>query len=261
MKIQYASDLHLEFKENSNYLKQHPLTVSGEILVLAGDIGYIGDDNYSKHPFWDWASEHYKQVIVVPGNHEFYKMFDIDKLHNGWSLQIRENISCYYNVVIPLNNETDLIATTLWSHIQLQDAFQTESAISDFCRIRGGSEPLDWVRFNEEHYRCFRFLEQSVSQSKAKHIIVATHHVPSFELVAPEFKGSPLNGAFTVELGNYIAASPIEYWIYGHSHRNIDKVIGNTRCVSNQLGYVFSNEHSFFDSSAYIEINTELQNR
>ena len=234
MKIQYASDLHLEFKENSNYLKQHPLTVSGEILVLAGDIGYIGDDNYSKHPFWDWASENYKQVIVVPGNHEFY------------------------NIVIPLNDETDLIATTLWSHIQLQDAFQTESAISDFRRIRSGSEPLDWVRFNEEHYRCFRFLEHSVSQSKAKHIIVATHHVPSFELVAPEFKGSPLNGAFTIELGNYIAASPIEYWIYGHSHRNIDKIIGNTRCVSNQLGYVFSNEHSSFDSSAYIEINTEL---
>ncbi len=113
MKIQYASDLHLEFKENSNYLKQHPLAVSGEILVLAGDIGYIGDDNYSKHPFWDWTSENYRQVIVVPGNHEFYKMFDIDKLHNGWSLQIRENISCYYNVVIPLNDETDLIATTL----------------------------------------------------------------------------------------------------------------------------------------------------
>ena len=94
----------------------------------------------------------------------------------------------------------------------------------------------------------------SVKRSTAKHIIVATHHVPSFELNAPEFKGSPLNGAFTVELGDYIAASPIEYWIYGHSHRNVDKVIGNTRCVSNQLGYVFNNEHLSFQSEKSIVI-------
>lgn len=254
MKIQYASDLHLEFRENSNYLKEYPLSVSGEILVLAGDIGYIGDDNYSKHPFWDWASEIYSRVIVVPGNHEFYKMFDIDQLYNGWTLEIRKNISCYYNVVIPLDDETDLIATTLWGHIELHNAFRTESVISDFHRIRQGNEALDWNRFNEEHNRCFRFLDESVKHCKAKHIIVASHHVPSYELVAPEFKGSPLDGAFTVELGDYIAASPIEYWIYGHSHRNIDKIIGNTRCVSNQLGYVFQNEHISFEKRKHISI-------
>jgi len=47
------------------------LLVSDEILLLAGD---IGDDNYFKYPFWDWASENYRQVIVIPGNHEFYKI-------------------------------------------------------------------------------------------------------------------------------------------------------------------------------------------
>lgn len=100
MKIQYASDLHLEFADNSRFLKEYPLETAGDILVLAGDIGYIGDDNYSKHPFWDWASENYEQTIVVPGNHEFYKMFDIDKLYNGWVLDIRSNVTCQYNTVI-----------------------------------------------------------------------------------------------------------------------------------------------------------------
>lgn len=254
MRIQYASDLHLEFAENSSYLKHHPLEVAGDMLVLAGDIGYIGDDNYSKHPFWDWISDNYKQTIVIPGNHEFYKMFDIDKLYNGWTFKIRDNVTCHYNAVIPLGKDTELITTTLWAHIPLENAFRTESSVSDFSRIRYGSSPLDFNRFNEEHYRCFRFLQESVNRSNAGHILVATHHVPSFELLSPEFSGSNINGAFVVELGHYIASSPVEYWIYGHSHRNIDKMIGNTKCVSNQLGYVFSNEHNTFDKGKYMEV-------
>ena len=57
MKIQYASDLHLEFADNWRFLKENPLQITGDILVLAGDIGYLGDENYSKHPFWDWARQ------------------------------------------------------------------------------------------------------------------------------------------------------------------------------------------------------------
>ena len=222
---------------------------------MAGDIGYLGDENYSHHPFWDWASDNYKQVIVVPGNHEFYKMFNLDSLYNGWTSKIRTNVICYYNAVIPLSEHTEIIATTLWSHIERQDAFRTELAISDFRRIKcGDNESFNWTRFNLEHDRCLSFLKESIFKSNKEHIVAVTHHVPSFELLAPEFKGSPLNGAFTVELTDFITSSPIDYWIYGHSHRNIDKIIGKTRCVTNQLGYVFHNEHLTFSPDKYIEI-------
>ena len=255
IRLQYASDLHLEFAENGSYIKHNPLQVAGNVLVLAGDIDYLGDENYSRHPCWDWAADNYEQVIVVPGNHEFYKMFDLDSLYDGWALKIRTNVSCHYNAVIPLSEHTEIIATTLWSYIKQRDAFLTEQAISDFRRIKcGDGNPLNWIRFNMEHDKCLKFLKESISRSNTEHIVVVTHHVPSFELLAPEFNGSPLNGAFTVELEDFIGKSPIDYWIYGHSHRNIDKIIGRTNCITNQLGYVSHNEHTTFNPGKHIEL-------
>lgn len=48
-------------------------------LVPVGDV-YIGDQNYHNHPFWDWVSDNYQQVLVVPGNHEFYKYYDLSTI-------------------------------------------------------------------------------------------------------------------------------------------------------------------------------------
>ena len=38
MKIQYTSDLNLEFEENTDYLISNSLKAAGDILILASDI-------------------------------------------------------------------------------------------------------------------------------------------------------------------------------------------------------------------------------
>ena len=252
-KIQYVSDLHLEFVENSHFLKENPIKPVGDILILAGDTGYLGDRNYSIHPFWDWASDHFQQVIVCLGNHEFYKYYDLTSLKDGTDVAIRPNVHYYYNNVVRID-DVDIVVSTLWSHIDRENAFMTERCVSDFRRIMYNDNILDWQGFNQEHDRCLKFIKEAVRHSDASKKVVVTHHVPSCQLMSPEFEGSPINGAFTVELSDYIEDSEIDYWIYGHSHRNINKMIGQTKCLSNQLGYVFQGEHKKFKPDCYIEV-------
>lgn len=255
MKIQFVSDLHLELADNSRFLKGHPLEVAGDVLLLAGDTIYLGQEHLVKHPFWQWASDHFEQVIAVPGNHEYYAFYDLASQPENYCFQLFPNVRIVSNIVEHIGN-ADVIATTLWAHIDIQNAYHTERCVSDFHRIMYGDHLLTAADFNREHQRCLQFVKQSVRESKADTKIVLTHHVPTGLCTAAEFSGSTINGAFSVELSNYIADSGINYWIYGHSHRNIDAQIGDTHIISNQLGYVSHGEHltNGFTSARCIEI-------
>ena len=261
LRLQYVSDLHLEFPQNRQWIAEHPLEVTGDILLVAGDTAYLDlpdsdSDTYSKYDFWDWASTHYQQVIVCLGNHDFYGHYDLSSVPDGYRKQIRHNVRAYYNDVVYVD-DIDIIVSTLWSKIEPYNAFLTERNVSDFYRIRYGTHRLTADDFNREHERCLAFIKQAVEESNAKTKIVLTHHVPTQLCTAEEFRGSTINGAFTVELGDYIANSGISYWIYGHSHCNINARIGDTHIVSNQLGYISLGEHlsNGFNPSAMIEVN------
>lgn len=193
--------------------------------------------------------------FVCFGNHDFYGYYDLATVPDGYCKQIRHNVHAYYNSVVHLD-DTDVVVSTLWSHIEPYDAYLTEHRVSDFYRIRYNGHRLSADTFNQEHKRCFRFVKQAVEESSARTKIVLTHHVPTQLCTAEEFRDSNINGAFTVELGDYIADSDIDYWIYGHSHRNIDAQIGKTKITSNQLGYISHGEYltNGFDAKKMIEV-------
>ena len=89
MKIQYASDLHLEFADNMSFIEHGGIEPVGDVLVLAGDVSYLGDRKMWKRPFWDWCAEHFRETFVVPGNHEFYGGFDIGRSMADFELEVR----------------------------------------------------------------------------------------------------------------------------------------------------------------------------
>lgn len=187
------------------------------------------------------------------GNHEFYKYYDIGTLSDGSSIEIRPNVHSYYNGVIRIG-DIDIIVSTLWSRIPLGEAYFTEQVVSDFRRILYKGEFLTFADFNHEHERCLSFIKEAVKSSTARKKVVVTHHVPSFRMQCPKFVSSKANGAFMVELEGYIKECGVDYWIYGHSHYNVDVRIGETWCVSNQLGYVFHDEHLTFNPGKTFEL-------
>lgn len=250
MKIQYCSDLHIEFPENKEFLKSNPLQAKGDILVLAGDIvPFIVMKNHGD--FFDYISDNFKYTYWVPGNHEYY-YYDISQKNGTIHEKIRDNVFLVNNTSVKHNN-LKLIFSTLWSKIDPANQWIIQQSMSDFQVIKHKKELFTPFHYNQLHQECIRFIEQELKQNGQKKTIVVSHHAPSFFNYPEKYKGNVLSSAFAVELYNLIEKSDINYWIFGHHHQNIANFrIGKTQLVTNQLGYVKYNEHQLFKQNAII---------
>ncbi|MDX9694320.1 MAG: metallophosphoesterase [Bacteroidales bacterium] len=246
MKIQYCSDLHLEFRENKEYLKTNPLKPTGEILVLAGDIVPFGA--MERHgDFFDYLSKNFKYTYWVPGNHEYY-YYDITQKSGFINDKIRKNVFLVNNTSV-IHEDLKLIFTTLWTKITDENQFTIQRRMSDFHVINYKGESFKPFHYNQLHEESINFLRQELHVSDNKKIIVVTHHVPTFFSYPEIYRGDELNEGFGVELYDLIEKSNLDYWIFGHHHNNIKEfTIGNTKLLTNQLGYVCRMEHELFQS-------------
>ena len=255
MKIQYASDLHLEFAENRNYIDNGGIEPVGDVLVLAGDLSYLGDRNMMKRHFFDWCSEHFKETFIVPGNHEFYGGYDIAQTMEDYEFAYRDNVRYLNNKSVVLE-DTELFFTTLWTKISPLHLWTIQQGMNDF---RYGV--LNGERFHANdvdglHQRCLEWLSGALVASTAVHKVVVTHHCPTLRDAFNGYPGGALNTAFQVDLDSFIEQCGAVYWFYGHTHYagGSGCKIGNTALLCNQLGYVFYNEHKAFDGEAVVEL-------
>lgn len=250
--IQYCSDLHLEFDRNRKWIGKYPLTVKGDILLLGGDIVPFAQIGHYED-FFDFVSRSYQATYWIPGNHEYYHS-DINLRNGTLHEAVRHNVFLVNNTTITIDN-TDLICSTLWSHINPAHEWEITRAMSDFHVINSGESKLRIAGYNRLHAQCIQFLEQAITASKAVHKIVLTHHVPTLMNYPEKYKGDILNEAFAVELHDFIETSGVNYWIYGHTHCNTpDFKINNTQLLTNQLGYVKHGEHRDFNNAKTITL-------
>jgi len=252
MKIQYMSDLHLEF---ANMSVPDQL---GDVLVLAGDI-HVGENAI---PWIEQCAKVFPHVIYILGNHEYYGK----KL---WKLpgEIRESIAGKGGIFSPLTNvyfldnstvkidDVYFHGSTLWSKAH----YILEWRMNDFRRITYKSPGGHYGRFTplaatNLHFTAKNFLKDAVVPG-AKNVIV-THHAPSFDMINLARYGddAELNTGYATEILSEFNSDDINLWISGHTHHATDIIKDGIRSVSNCRGYYPSYLTEGFNPCAYVEV-------
>lgn len=231
MRIQYISDIHLEFL--SKLLKPARFHAAADILCLAGDIGYPRKPIYRQ--FIREMSTQFKKVFLIAGNHEYYGTTTMDQVHES----IKAAVADLDNVTFLDNSYEDyegvrFVGTTLWTQIPAAPSV----LINDFHEIGEMTPEL----YNELHRGACEFLECTDVQESPLPIVVISHHLPAHELINPKYaKYAKYNQFFASDCSRFFKP-PIRAWIYGHTHSESDKVIDGIRFVCNPVGYPQENE-------------------
>lgn len=251
MKIQIASDIHLEFLSILDYSKLVTNKNNADILALLGDISVCGNkkDLEKYDNFLEYLSPKYKHIFVVSGNHEYYSqekltMTDINRL-------IRSMIKKYNNVtflngncfiVNEKNHKYIFCGGTLWTNIPNDMKSFIKQSMNDYFNIyvkRSNEirkiEPDDVIKLHKQYLKKINLTIKEYKNKKNVSLIMLTHHKPYVN------EDKPLNGldfAYQTNLNNIIK-EPIKLWCYGHTHIKDKTVISGTKIYSNPKGYPY----------------------
>jgi predicted phosphohydrolase len=252
MKIQYCSDLHLEFPANKKYLKVNPIKPEGEILLLAGDIIPFVEIE-KENDFFNFLSDSFEHTYWIPGNHEYYRS-DITERTGMFHEKIRNNVSLLNNTSID-HKGLRLLFSNLWSKIHPTFEYEIKKSMADFHLIKNNGEKISGDDYDQLHKDCRAFLTKELSAVTNLKTIVTTHHLPTFLNYPEKYRDSELNTAFATELFEMIEPSSVDYWIFGHSHEAVsDFKIGKTTLTTSQLGYVEYGEHHAFSGNRLLAL-------
>ncbi|MBW7936548.1 MAG: metallophosphoesterase [Flavobacteriales bacterium] len=254
MKVQFLSDLHIEFPENRQWLSKHAIPVLGDVLVLAGDIMPLAQLDHHAD-FITYLSDHFSQVFWIPGNHEYYYHAIDDYVYTS-EIDLRKNVKLVHNKAVQYN-DVRFVFSTLWSKVPSSLASIIQERLSDFFLIKYQNKPIDTDLYNVLHDISVQFLTRELSDefSQPSQTIVVTHHVPTLYKYPSKYLHSKINAAFAVEMKDFIHATQPDFWIFGHHHSNVKPFqIGKTRFLTNQLGYVRYREHTGFQPNLFLEI-------
>ena len=263
MKIQIASDLHLEalarerepgvvyrsaMDGRGRVIERGPgpsrppdavfRPVDGrDLLILAGD---IGTDTLAL-AFVEQELER-SPVIYVPGNHEYYSGRTREVIDAVWRALAMERPGLHYLTGEALTLDgvrfwggpwySDLWGIT--PHDRAGAWYHRDVAwgINDFYAGYGGAA---WSV--ARHINHFHAQTDLLRAHAGALDVVITHWPPMKGAIHPKYDGDVLNPYFINDQDDLVREIGAKLWISGHTHEAYDYTVGETRCVGNPTGY------------------------
>jgi Icc-related predicted phosphoesterase len=263
MKVDYLSDLHLEFLDYPNFSGVE----GGDVLILAGDITTASmlrenrtDKDARSHKkylkkFKTDLLDKYRHVFYVMGNHEHYNSIfgkTSSQLHLGFQQNGLTNITIFDNH-FAIVDDVVFVGSTLWSDFEKGNdlaMYRCEKGMNDF-RLIGKMDVEDITHFNKKSSRLIssefilsefekskKHIEDTIRLFSIKKIVVFTHHGPTYKSLNSIHIGNGLDGAYASDLSELILKNPqIKYWVSGHCHSIKDYKVGECEVLQNCRGY------------------------
>ncbi len=240
MKIDIISDLHLNHLPEVDEVQT--MFSNGDLLIVAGDLvnTYKGFWNTGTE-FLTVAKGHYKEVLYILGNHEFYD-YEPTTIKN-----IADAISdwCYENSIHFMCEPTtmNIQGKTFFGGTMWGDCHQPEfipvirAMVNDFRYIYTDNKTVFTPNDSIDLNRKFR---EKLLEAKAD--VVVTHFAPTRQSISDRFDRSLIYSYFANDgIERFIETSEIKLWVHGHTHDTFDYIIGDTRIVCNPKGNVGEN--------------------
>ncbi|MBS0455368.1 MAG: metallophosphoesterase [Proteobacteria bacterium] len=259
MRLLVLSDLHCEFGSF-----EIPADLEFDVAVLAGDIYQPGEIAVQ----WALQSEALasKQVILVPGNHEYYRTSRQSRMDRTLAAMRKAAAGTHVHVLDAdelVLEDVRFLGATLWTDfalaIETPQGLQSnvelagrlvENALNDFRLIRVPNRSALPGTWQERAGRIFRaadawrihleqrrWLKQRLESPFDGKTVVLTHHAPHRGSLAPWYAPDWVSAGFVSELHDEFFAVPV-LWVHGHTHTSFDYQVGNCRVLSNPRGYM-----------------------
>ncbi len=249
MRIQVASDLHLEFEKNLKF-RMNP--ANRDVLVLAGDVHL--DDAAERFISRELR---YSPVVYIAGNHEFYHGNKPEVMERLKDMAARYEDLYFLDGESVVIGDVTFVGGTLWTNFNGNDFHAKEACargMNDYYIIGNGDRPWTPDDAYAEHVSTLAKFDAALKARYTDKVVVASHMAPHLRSLDGRYERATTNPSYASDLSSFIDQHQPNLWCHGHVHCSKDYFLGETNVVCNPRGYVGYEVNSAFEDDLIVEI-------